>query len=279
MKNIISFMSANLIAQHVGWDMKGGWGQGHQAMEAHYRAEETFAERFEAMLVQVKSLGFAAIDLYSGHLGPSWATDKHITASKSLLEQHGFTVVSLAGGFGNTLGELERCCELARAVGAKLLSGSAGITRSDPRGAEKMLSKHGMVLAFENHPNQKSAADHLAMAGDLDPAVAMLAVDTGWFSTLGVNPAEAIRANASRVVHVHLKDVLPAGKTETPYPMKNMGHETCLLGEGIADIPGCLKALQDIGYTGPISIEHEPEDFNPLKECRISLQRLQKWMA
>jgi L-ribulose-5-phosphate 3-epimerase len=58
-----------------------------------------------------------------------------------------------------------------------------------------------------------------------------------------------------------------------------MGHETCLLGEGIADIPGCLKALQDIGYTGPISIEHEPEDFNPLKECRISLQRLQKWMA
>ena len=33
--------------------------------------------------------------------------------------------------------------------------------------------------------------------------------------------------------------------------------------EGIVDIADCLRAAADIGYDGPLSIEHEPEEGDP----------------
>jgi sugar phosphate isomerase/epimerase len=38
-------------------------------------------------------------------------------------------------------------------------------------------------------------------------------------------------------------------------------------GEGVAQIAACVDALLELGYLGPLSIEHEPYDRDPLEEC------------
>jgi len=58
-----------------------------------------------------------------------------------------------------------------------------------------------------------------------------------------------------------------------------MGHETCVLGDGVVGIRQCVAALKEIGYKGGISIEHEPEDRNPLPDVKLSLARLNQWLA
>jgi sugar phosphate isomerase/epimerase len=71
------------------------------------------------------------------------------------------------------------------------------------------------------------------------------------------------------VWHVHLKDVFAVGEP----------HETCRWGEGIVDIEGCVRALQGIGYTGTIVVEHEPETFDPSAEIRSMREQLEGWLA
>lgn len=61
-----------------------------------------------------------------------------------------------------------------------------------------------------------------------------------------------IRAAGRFVRHMHLKDVNAAG-----------AHATCLLGDGVVNVAGCLAALREIGHTGWYSWEDEPEDRNP----------------
>ena len=65
------------------------------------------------------------------------------------------------------------------------------------------------------------------------------------------------------VFHVHLKDVRAPGS-----------HETCRYGQGIVPIRACVEALQKLGYQGAISVEHEPEDFDPTDDCKANLATL-----
>jgi sugar phosphate isomerase/epimerase len=67
---------------------------------------------------------------------------------------------------------------------------------------------------------------------------------------------------------VHLKDIRAAG-----------AHDTCALGDGIVDIADCLAALQEIGYRGVISIEHEPEHYDPYPEVVLSRARVLELLA
>ena len=102
----------------------------------------------------------------------------------------------------------------------------------------------------ENHP-EKNLTEILAQIGGGNEWLGVC-IDTGWLGTQGVNAPETIRACGRLVRHVHIKDVKTAG-----------AHETCLLGEGIVDVAGCLAALKAIGYPGVYSWEDEPEDRNP----------------
>jgi sugar phosphate isomerase/epimerase len=69
------------------------------------------------------------------------------------------------------------------------------------------------------------------------------------------------------VLHVHLKDVRAVG-----------AHETCRLGEGIVPVRDCLRALAEMNYSGAISIEHEPEGFNPDEDLIASRERVETWL-
>ncbi len=69
-------------------------------------------------------------------------------------------------------------------------------------------------------------------------------------------------------MHIHLKDVLAPG-----------GHVTCRFGLGCVPLAACVKTLQEIGYAGYLSVEHEPEHYNPTDDCIASCQMLHQWLG
>ncbi len=112
------------------------------------------------------------------------------------------------------------------------------------------------------------AAELLEQIGTDHDGVIGATVDTGWFGTQGYDAAQAIRELGDNVFYVHLKDVRAAG-----------AHDTCAYGDGVVPIEECVRALAEIGYTGPISVEHEPEHYDPFPEVLRSRARLVELLA
>ncbi|HSH08915.1 MAG TPA: TIM barrel protein, partial [Oceanipulchritudo sp.] len=274
--NTISFMSANFVARELGYNMPDGWGRGDTATSEFFAPLNTYEERLDAMLAEVAALGFKAIDIWISHLNHLWATPTHLDIAKRLLDKHKLRPVSYAGWFANTPAELEAACQVCLHLGIPVLGGGLPLVQTDRVAAVAILRKHGLIFAFENHP-EKSAAEVLAKLGDGDEDVLGVAIDTGWFATQGADALTELKALFPRVKHVHLKDVLPKPAEKTGYPFKDMGHQTCELGEGIVPVRECIEYLVTHGYRGAIGIEHEPEDFDPSEDAKHSLVSVQQW--
>jgi sugar phosphate isomerase/epimerase len=256
-------MSANFVARQLGYHMTEGWGQGDRATQDYFRPLETFEARFDALLGEVRGLGFRAIDIWLGHLHPEWATGEHTAIARRLLAKHELPVVSLAGYFGSTPEEFERSCKLAVSLDTRVLGGGTGLLTGDRARMVALLDEYDLLLGVENHP-EKTPADLIARMGDPARGRVGAAVDTGWFGTQGYDAAKALEELCERLVHIHMKDVDAAG-----------AHHTCALGRGVVNIEACVGTLQGIGYDGAISVEHEPEDRDPGPECRESLALLE----
>ncbi|MDQ0675140.1 L-ribulose-5-phosphate 3-epimerase [Pseudarthrobacter siccitolerans] len=262
MNNDISFMGANLVAQQLDWNMTEGWNQGDSAANDWYRPISTFEERFDAFVQSAVHAGFDTLDVWHPQLNYEWATDEHITGAQRVLQKHGVTVASYGSSYGDTVKKFRRANEIAKALGTNILGGQTPLLLSDRTSVIGILKEFGNVLGLENHP-QKSAAELLDEIGNDHDGVIGATVDTGWFGTQGFDAAQAIRELGSNVFYVHLKDVRAVG-----------AHDTCAYGDGIVPIEDCVRALNEIGYDRPISIEHEPEHYNPFPEVLRSRARL-----
>jgi L-ribulose-5-phosphate 3-epimerase len=256
----IAFMTANFVARETGWAMHG-WAHGDRLTNETFAPLETYGERIDALLRDVRALGFDAVDLWGAHLSPDWATPEHVAIAREALARHGITVATYGTWVGRS--NIERACELARALGTRIIG--AGFT-GDARELAPVLRKHGVVLAVENHP-ERTPAEVLAkiQAGE---ETMRATVDTGWWATQGYDPARAIAELGGHVAHVHLKDVRHEGEP----------HVTCRWGEGIVDVEACLSALLRVDYTGTYTVEHEPEDRDPSEECRAMRAQLVDWL-
>jgi sugar phosphate isomerase/epimerase len=252
-------MTANFVARETGWAMHG-WGHGDRETNQAFAPLETYGERLDAVLRDVCSLGFDAIDLWGAHLSPDWATEDHVAIARETLARRGVRVATYGAWVGP--GNVGRCCELARAVDTDVIG--AG-TSGDPAAVAPVLREHGVTLAIENHP-ERTPGNLLAKI-EAGAGTMAATVDTGWWATQGYDPVRAIEELGPHVRHVHLKDVLHEGEP----------HETCAWGDGIVDVEACVGALRAIGYTGALTVEHEPEDRDPSDEIRAMREQLQRW--
>jgi L-ribulose-5-phosphate 3-epimerase len=258
---VIAFMTANYVARETGYAMHG-WGHGDRATNERFRPLETYAERVDELLSGIRSLGFDTIDLWGAHLNPEWATDEHVAIARDALDRHGLRVATYATWVGPS--NVERACELALGVGTSLIG--AGIS-GEPEELAAVLGDRGVRIGIENHP-EKAPAEVLAKIERGDGTLGAT-VDTGWWGTHGYDAARAIEELGEHVLHVHLKDVRAVGDP----------HETCRWGDGIVPIEGCVGTLQQLGYSGAITIEHGPEDHDPSAECRAMLAELRGWLS
>ena len=260
----ISFMTANYVARQTGWKMTD-WGQGDAASTAYFRPLETFGARLEEYLADIQALGFAAIDMWTGTLAAAWATPEHIAIAQDVLRRYGMAVYSLAGWMGGTQEEFRAACELAQALGAPVLGGGTPLLTTDRPFVVATLKEYGLRLGIENHP--ETPDEMLAKIGDGGDGTIGATVDTGWYGTNGFDAAEALALLAPHLVLVHLKDVREVG-----------GHTTCRFGEGVVPVERCVRTLLELGYTGTISIEHEPPDFDPGADIAASRALLEGWL-
>jgi L-ribulose-5-phosphate 3-epimerase len=129
------------------------------------------------------------------------------------------------------------------------------------------LRRYGLRLGLENRP-EKTPAEMLARIGDGDEGIIGTTVDTGWYGSQGYDAAQAINALGPHILHVHLKDVLAPG-----------AHDSCRYGRGVVPVRACVAALKRAGYRGPISVEHEPERFDPTEDVVANLSMLREWLA
>lgn len=261
----LSFMSANYVAEELGYGAATEWGPFDVATNAAFEPLETFAPRFDALLARITGIGFDTIDLWFAHLNWRWATPEHVAIARDALARHGVRVVSLAGSMGETTSDVETACRLANALDVDLIAGVGAVVHRDRPGTVAALEAHGVRFGLENHPEQ-TPGDVLAAIGGSEMLGA--AVDTGWWATQGYDPVAAIHELSHRLVHVHLKDVEEPGT-----------HISCMHGEGCAKILDCVDALLALDYSGPVSIEHEPFDRDPTAECVRGLALVRERLA
>jgi L-ribulose-5-phosphate 3-epimerase len=266
MMNTISFMSANFVARELGYHMTEGWMQGDGATQAYFRPIETFAERFESMLAEIKAMGFSALDIWGAHLSPDWATDAYIAIVRDLLQKHRMTIASYATWLGS-IDYLERSCQIMRALDISILGGGGTVLDTNYQKAVALFREYGIVYGYENHP-ERSAAEILAKIGERDTDVIGVAIDTGWVEIQNADAVETTRALLPRIKYVHLKDVLERG-----------GHVSCRYGQGLVNVQGCVQLLQAHGYTGGYSVEHEPETYDPTDDVTASAKMLREWLG
>ncbi|HEY3542005.1 MAG TPA: sugar phosphate isomerase/epimerase [Gaiellaceae bacterium] len=254
-------MTANYVAREVGYAMHG-WGHGDRTTNEAFAPLETYGDKLEALLADVAGLGFDAVDIWGAHLSPDWATDEHVAIAQETLRRHGLTVTTYATWVGP--GNVERSCELTRALGASIIGGGFS---GEPQALAPTLERHGVRLGIENHPERtpQEVLAKIAAGGELFGAT----VDTGWWGTQGYDAARAIEELGEHVLHVHLKDVLAVGEP----------HETCRWGEGVVPIEECVRVLQDNGYAGAIAVEHEPETFDPTDDVGAMREQLAGWLS
>jgi L-ribulose-5-phosphate 3-epimerase len=263
--NTISFITANYVARELGYTMTEGWMQGDTSTQEAFKLIATFGQKFEEMLADIKALGFNAIDLWVAHLHPSWATKDHVAIAKELLARYALKVTSFAGGV-SSVESLKESCKLANEFGVSVLAGGSLALVDNRKEMVAILKEHGMKLGLENHP-EKTPAEVFAQIGDGGDGHIGTACDTGWWGTQGYDAAKAIRELKGHLFAIHLKDVKAVG-----------GHDTCRYGEGIVNIQACVQALKEIGYNGPLGVEHEPEHHDPTEDVRVSKGLLETWL-
>jgi sugar phosphate isomerase/epimerase len=261
-------MSANFVARETGYRMTEGWSQGDTATNTYFQPLATFRPRFDQLLATVRALGFDAVDIWTGHLNWTWASPEHLAIAQDLLRQHGLTVTSYAGSYGSTLTEFEAACRVAQGLGTRILGGTLPLWTRDRASALATLRRYDLVLAIENHPGTLTPDEMLAAIGEDVQGTVGTAVDTGWYGTAGIDAVQAIQNLGSQIMHVHLKDVVAPGS-----------HDTCRFGRGCVPVEACVRTLLSAGYRGPISVEHEPSEYDPSDDCAANLALLRTWVT
>jgi sugar phosphate isomerase/epimerase len=146
-----------------------------------------------------------------------------------------------------------------------------------------LCAECGIKYAFEVHPGQ-IAFDLYSAERALDVLAGReefgFTFDPSHLHWQGVDPVEFLRRFADRIYHVHIKDAavalngrssllnsyLPAGDARRGWEFRSPGH-------GGVDWESIIRALNSIGYTGPLSVEWKDagmdRDYGAEEACKF----------
>lgn len=168
---------------------------------------------------------------------------------------------------------------IAKDLGLKLLSTHIGFVpmSSDPKYSVMVervgeicsgLKEHGITLLMET--GQEKASELLQFLNDVRARNIAVNFDPANMILYGAgNPIEAIRILGRHIGHVHVKDAV---KSETP---GTKWGEEVPFGRGEVPVKNFLRALEDVGYTGPLVIEREA-GADRLADVRFAINTLSK---
>ena len=125
----------------------------------------------------------------------------------------------------------------------------------------------GVRFALEVHPTEIAydfETTRRALAAVSHHPAFCLNVDPSHFIPQMLSPDEYVREFGDRVVHVHIKDAalrLNGQRSvlggHLPFGHPGRGWDFRSPGRGDVDFEALIRALNDVGYTGPLSVEWE----------------------
>lgn len=190
------------------------------------------------------------------------------------------------------IAEEKRMLELAKELGTDVLTTHIGVVPEDHscrqyetmhrvcRELSEFADSVGGHFAVETGPEKaellRSFLDGLGSRGvavNLDPANLVMCA--------GDDPVQAVRTLANYIVHTHAKDgrKLADRDSESIYgivedePVTSPSFIELPLGEGDVPFEPYLKALDDIGFHGFLTIEREVGD-DPIRDIRAAVDFL-----
>jgi len=263
-----AFITANYVASEVGYSLSPfTWAAADRATQDAFHGPQ-FATKFDELCARVVALGFSNIDIWVAHLNPLRASDAMVDEAVAILAKHRLRVVAYTAGLSRpevSLADAQRIYAVARRIGAPLLG--VWLHPSNARLAYDLGREYGIKYAIENHP-EKRPQELLTTIGDFGEVIGV-AQDIGFWPRFGYDAVRATWDLKDHLLHMHLKQVKQVGDD---WP-------TCAYDDGVNDIPGVLAVLKQIGYSGALSIEHEPHDHDPSDEVARSLALLKSWLA
>ena len=273
---------------------------------------ESFRLDRSAAIRQAAAMGANGIQMYATY-GENSADNLNAQARKDLLREvkdNGLVFSALCGDLGHGFGDAD--------LNPKLIEQSKKIIDLALDLETNVVTTHiGVVPTDPNHPRYKIMQDACsALAAYADSVNAHFAIETGPETSLvlknfldslnstgvsvnldpanlrmvtGDDPVQAVYNLQRYIVHTHAKDgnKLKDGNPEfiygvthpIPEEVKNTRYfEEVPLGTGSVDFPAYLKALEDNGYKGFLTIEREAGE-NPAADIKTAYDFLKKTMA
>ncbi|MGI6199529.1 MAG: sugar phosphate isomerase/epimerase family protein [Christensenellales bacterium] len=254
---------------------------------------DSFRLPFAQGVRKAAQVGVSGLQVYAtgGEMAPENLDRAKRADIRKLLSDEGLTISALCGdlgghGFavaGDNPARIECSCrivDLAKDLGCDVITTHIGVIPADPnhpryavlqqacRALGEYAESVGAFFAIETGPEPcarlKTFLESLGTRGvrvNLDPANLVM--------VSGDDPVAGTRLLGDWIVHTHAKDgvMLQKSDPEVIYDMfagegiegisdKDFFREVPL-GQGQVDYPGWLKALEDIGYAGYLTIERE----------------------
>lgn len=257
---------------------------------------ESFRTDIQTALKKAASVGAQGIQVYStyGELAPQNLTGAKRKEFLDMVRSHGLTISALCGDLGHGFGDADknpelierskRILDLSKELECDIVTTHIGVVPSDPnhetykimQDACAQLSSYAdevkAQFAVETGPETavvlKGFLDSLNSKGvavNLDPA--------NFVMLTGDDPVAAVYTLKDYIVHTHAKD----GKQLPPETPGGHSFIELPLGQGGVDFKNYLKALDEIGFHGFLTIEREVGD-NPEADIRMAVDFLKNHM-
>jgi sugar phosphate isomerase/epimerase len=164
--------------------------------------------------------------------------------------------------------EIDRGFEMAKALGAKVITASAN-QKTVPRIAAA-ADKHKTRVGMHNHsridPNEFATAEDLEKAMATSPYICTN-LDIGHFTAANQDSVAFLKKHHDRIVTLHIKDRKKDQGDTTPF------------GEGDAPIREVLRLLKQNKWPIPANIEYEYKGGDSVEEVRRCLEYCKKALA
>lgn len=265
---------------------------------------ESFRQPIQVALKKARELGAAGVQMYavSGDLTPEKLVGEKRKEFLDMVKSEGLVISALCGDLGKGFHNPElnpelieksmRILDLAKELETDIVTTHIGVVPADPNHDRYKIMQEACFklaeyadsldahFAIETGPEEsavlKGFLDGLHSTGvavNLDPANLVMVT--------GDDPVQAVHNLKDYIVHTHAKDGVRNyyRKPEEVYGLvesemlASPSFTEVPLGKGSVDFKNYLKALDEIGYHGFLTIEREVGD-DPEGDIRLAVDFL-----
>jgi inosose dehydratase len=221
---------------------------------------------YKGAIERLKQLGLTNMEFCAAHFPPA-PEHADLPAILAYIKESGITPISY--GVENFAGDADANrlkFDFAKKMGLEVLTANPMHNAFDS--LDKLTVEYGISIAIHNHgpgADYDGVKDTLKVVKDRNPRIGAC-VDTGHVIRSGEKPHEVLEALGDRVISMHLKDWVHKGEEQ-------------ILGEGDMDLVAVAKVLRKIKFTGPIMLEFELFEDDPVPGMIKGLENWKKAVA